>query len=177
MPRQEAAPLVVILGPTGSGRTTVGAELARLLDADFSETEDLVHLRTGDSVRDLALQEDSARFNAAVGAAALEQLSGGGVVSLLPSAVSLPEVSERLMDLRDRGVPLVSLTADLSTLARRAGLNAPRSTSLGQPRFWFSQLVAKLKEDCASVGAREFDTSRRDAAQTAAVITEVFALD
>lgn len=168
-------PAVVIVGPLGSGRTSVGAALADLLGVPLMETEDCVAADLAMPFDRAILSLDQPAVAAAVEAAAIRQLSDAGeprVVTLLPSAA----VDQILEELASIAVPVVALTAPIAELARRVGLNAPRSAGLGQPRAVFAQMVKRLEELYRPVVRAEFSTEGRAPHTVAIEIMDRFAL-
>lgn len=169
-------PVVILVGATGSGRTLVGRALATQLNTTVVETEDVIEAQTGQTLAELALADEPERFREQVRSAATAALGSSGVVTLLPSAVGDPKVAELMAEAGATGSVLVALTADLTTLARRTGLNAPRSAALGQPRRWFGDHVRVLVEQYSALGAVEISTVDRDPAEVATEICQRFAL-
>jgi len=60
----EAARHIVLVGPMGAGKTTVGAVLASRLGRPFVDTDDLVVASTGHSVAEVFAREGEAGFRA-----------------------------------------------------------------------------------------------------------------
>ncbi len=141
-------PVAVILGCSGSGRTSVGQAVAEQMSAPFVESEEVAEEMLGHSL--------AAEFNLDVGQAhrslndaALEVLRQGGagagaVVSLSPSAILDDAVMGAVLECRAAGTPVVALEASLNTLTHRTGLNAQRPVFMGTPRAWFRQQTAEL---------------------------------
>src|SRR5215210_4684342 len=80
--------LILLVGPRGSGKSTVGPELARRLGWGFADADDLVETTAGKSIAGIFAAEGEAGFRERE-AAALESLctqarlvvaTGGGAV-------------------------------------------------------------------------------------------------
>lgn len=143
-------PMVVIVGAPGTGKSVVGSALARLLDTGFVESESLAEQTLGMPTAE-AMIYDPERTLDALNAAALGALGCGGpaaddVLSLSASAPLEPGVMDALKRFKDQGVPVVVMTASLTTLVRRNGLNAPQPPGLGTPRAWFRSHLATLND-------------------------------
>ena len=171
-----SVPKVVLVGPSGGGRSSVAAALADRLGLAVRETEDVLEESQGAAFAQLALALDGDDLKEAIGSAAARSLTESAVVTLVPSALEDDAVFEQLRRLGEEGVPIAAITADLNVLVRRVGLNAPRSAALGQPRKWFREFVAAQRERYLELGAVEFDTGRMDADQVAERIAQRFAL-
>lgn len=169
-------PVLILLGPSSSGRTSVGNALARLLEAPFVETEDVLQSALSTSFSRLALNTGADELSELVQAAAAEQLKLAAIVSLLPSALESDSVTATIAELSSRGIPLVAVSAETATLVRRSGLNAPRSAALGQPRKWFGDFVRSHRERYRDLGASEFDTTNADPQAVAEEIVAKFGL-
>ena len=56
------SPAVVLVGPPGAGKTTVGQLLAARWDVGFADTDDLVEARTGRVIADIFTSDGEAAF-------------------------------------------------------------------------------------------------------------------
>lgn len=171
-----ARPLLVMVSPSGGGRTSVGGEIAHKLKVPFTEMERAVELQAGERFELITVSRSAEEVAGLLLDAAHSALETEGIVTLVPSALEAGSVRVTLEELLGSGVPLVAVTADITTLARRNGLNAPRSLAMGQPRKWFNDMVKAHRDDYLSVGATEFTTTNMDAAEVADQIIEHFAL-
>ena len=138
-------PLVVLIGPPGAGKSAVGPLLASRLGVDFRDTDADVGEAAGKPVSDIFIENGEEAFRElerAAAATALDERSAlrarGGVVALGSGAVLDEQIQELL-----RGLPVVYLSADFSTVTRRTGLDRPRVVVPGNPR---GRLRAMLTE-------------------------------
>ncbi len=88
-------PAVVLIGPMGAGKTSVGRRVARALGTTFTDTDKLV-VRDHGPIRDLFLAHGEPHFRALEREAVVEALGRGGVVALGGGAVLDPLTRERL---------------------------------------------------------------------------------
>lgn len=79
-------PAVVLIGPMGAGKTSIGRRVARKLGVPFTDTDKVVVRRHG-PIPDLFAREGEAQFRRLERAAVTEALAGGGVVALGGGAV------------------------------------------------------------------------------------------
>jgi shikimate kinase len=136
------APLVVLIGPPGAGKSAVGPLLADRLGVEFRDTDAEVGAAAGKEVSDIFIENGEEAFRdlerSAV-ATALSALRGRGGVLALGSGAVLDAGIQSLLD----GLPVVYLSAGFGTVARRIGLDRPRVVVPGNPR---GRLRAMLDE-------------------------------
>jgi shikimate kinase len=132
-------PLVVLVGPPGAGKSTVGRLLADRRGVDFRDTDQDVETSTGESISDIFVMRGEPAFRElerdAVQVAVREH---DGVLALGGGAVLDPSTREAL-----DGQRVVFLDVGLSDAAARVGLNRDRPLLLGNPR---AQLRAMLEQ-------------------------------
>ena len=142
--------LIVLIGVTGSGKTTVGRLLAQRYHLPLRETDDAVEERLGASMRTLVVGRDPhLAITAREEAERLLRLDEG-IVTLGASAIH---------DARTRGAVVVELSADLSAVSRRENLGVPRSVGLGAPRAVLTQLMRQARVAYEAVADTTVDTS------------------
>ena len=133
------APVAVLIGPPGAGKTAVGPLLAELLGTSFRDTDADVVAAAGRPVSDIFIEQGEGAFRQLECEAAARALrEHEGVLALGSGAVLDPGLQQRL-----EGLPVVYLAADFGTVARRLGLDRPRVVVPGNPR---GRLRAMLEE-------------------------------
>jgi shikimate kinase len=160
-------PVLVIVGPPGAGKTTVGRVLARRLGVSFTDVDTLIVERIGKPIAEMFTQDGEDAFRALereIVAEALE--TAEGVLALGGGSVLAASTRERL-----RGHRVVLLWVGLSDGLRRTGMSTARPLLAGvNPRATFKALLdarAPLYREVATV---EVDTSRRSANQVARAV-------
>ncbi len=132
-------PVVVLIGPPGAGKSTVGSLLASLLGVPFRDTDDDVETAAGKPVADIFVQDGEPAFRdlerQAVAAALREHR---GVLALGGGAVLDPR-AQRLLG----GRTVAYLETGLPALAHRNGLDRPRPLLIGNPRAQLKALLAE----------------------------------
>ena len=153
--------LIVLIGVTGSGKSTVARLLSQRCGLPVYETDDGVEARLGTSMRTLVVGRDPRLADAARDEA--ERLLGldEGIVTLGASQPLDPATASSIARARTNGAVVIELSADLSAVSRREGLGAPRSVGLGAPRAVLTQLMNRAREAYASVADATVDTSER----------------
>jgi shikimate kinase len=131
------APVAVIVGAPGAGKTTVGKAVAATLGVGFRDTDADIVAATGKSVADLFLLDGEDEFRRLETVAVAEALaSHDGVLALGGGAVLAESTRERLA-----GHVVVFLDVGLADAASRVGMARDRPLLLGNPR---GQLLAML---------------------------------
>lgn len=146
--RPVSAPAVILIGPPGSGKSTVGPLLAALLGVDFADTDGLIADAAGKPAGDIFIEDGEDAFRALERSAVPEAIGAHGGVLALGSGSVLSEDIRKLL----AGRPVVYLETGFPAVARRSGLEGPRPPLPGNPRGRLRQMLEErrgLYEDVA----------------------------
>ncbi len=146
--RHASGPAVILIGPPGSGKSTVGPLLAALLHVDFADTDSLIAQRTGKPVDDIFIEDGEDAFRALERSAVPEAVAAHGGVLALGGGAVLSDDTRKLL----AGRRVVYLETGFAAVARRSGLDGPRPPMPGNPRGRLRQLLEErrgLYEDVA----------------------------
>ncbi len=161
-------PVLVLVGPPGAGKTTVGQLAAQRLGVGFRDTDADVEASTGETISDLFVSHGEAHFRAlerdAV-ATALE--THDGVLSLGGGAVQAPETRALL-----QGHAVVFLNVGLGDAFTRTGMNRDRPLLAINPRAVLREMLAARLPLYREVAQREVLTDGKTPEQ---VLEEVLA--
>ncbi|GAA4229627.1 shikimate kinase [Streptosporangium album] len=131
------SPRVVLIGPPGSGKSTVGRLLADRLGAAFRDTDADVEIVAGKPVGDIFVEDGEERFRELEAEAVRRALAEHeGVLSLGGGAV-LAEVTRELL----AGHSVVYLEVGLSQAVQRVGLASARPLLVLNPRSQLKKLM------------------------------------
>jgi shikimate kinase len=151
------SPLVVLVGPPGAGKTTVGRLLAERAGAAFRDTDADIEADQGRPISDIFVDDGEERFReferAAVRTALAEH---DGVLALGGGSVLAEETRDLLA-----GHRVVYLRVGLAAAAARVGLNRDRPLLLGNPRAQLRALLAEREPHYSGVATIVADTDDR----------------
>ncbi len=166
------APRVVLVGVPGSGKSTVGGVLARLLGVGLRDTDSDIEESAGKPISDIFVDDGEPQFRAleraAVAAAVAEH---DGVLALGGGAV-MDEGTRGLL----KGQPTVWLQVSAAGGAKRVGLDVPRPVLLGNVRGRLATLVAERSPLYAEVATITVETDGRTPDEVAAHVIDVLGL-
>lgn len=132
-----AGPAVVLVGPPGAGKSTVGAVLAARLRTGYRDTDADIVAGEGREISDIFVEDGEEYFRALERAAVTAALTAhDGVLSLGGGAVMDPGTRQALA-----GRPVVFLDVSLAHAVRRVGLDAPRPLLAVNPRARWRELM------------------------------------
>jgi shikimate kinase len=167
------APVVVLIGPPGSGKTSVGERLARLLSVDLRDTDADIEATEGRTVSDIFVSDGEEHFRqlerTAVATAIAEH---SGVLSLGGGAPIDEETQAILTQYVADGGVVVFLDISLTAVVPRVGLNASRPLLLGNPRQKWLALMKDRRPVYEKLATMTVLTDNRRPKHIAAEIAE-----
>jgi shikimate kinase len=161
-------PTVVLVGLPGTGKSTTGRRLAKILAVPFADSDDLVEAETGRPVRELFAEAGEAAFRTAEQAAIAQALdSFDGVLALGGGALGSADTRAALSA---AAVPVVLLRARLDTLGARIGDGRSRPLLADDPQGRLAVLAEERGATYAALATLTLDTDGRTPGQVAATI-------
>jgi len=151
------SPVAVIVGPPGSGKSTVGPLLAERLGAAFVDADAEIEQTAGKSIPDIFAEDGEPRFRELEEQVIAEGLQRhDGVYSLGGGAVLSAATRERLV-----GHRVVFLNVGMPVGVRRVGLSTARPLLAGvNPRATYKQLLEARLPLYREVATVQVDTDQ-----------------
>ena len=150
-------PAAILVGPPGSGKSTIGPLLAARLRTGFLDTDDEVEAIARKPAGDIFVEDGEQAFRAIEARVVRQALGYHGVVALGSGAILDPQTRDLLA-----GRPVVYLETGFSEVTKRVGMNRPRVPVPGNPRGMLRAMLEErlpLYQDVARVAVRTDDLS------------------
>jgi shikimate kinase len=134
---------IILIGPPGSGKSTIGKALARKLQKTFIDTDDVIELRTGTSISKIFVDQGEPWFRDLEQTVLREELSKLDGVLSLGGGAPLSQDAQNLLQSVDAAI--IYLNVSLATAAPRVGFNRDRPLLLNNPRAAWQELMDKRR--------------------------------
>lgn len=156
VPAPRRGPRVVLVGPMGAGKTSVGRALAARLGVPFVDTDAEVEDLTGLAIADIFAQWGQERFRRIEARTIARLLSDSeGVLALGGGALTDPGTAQLLVNHR-----VVLLTVDAARVAERIGGGQRRPVLAGpDPLARWAQVTAERADAYAAAAVWRIDTT------------------
>ncbi|MEV0307005.1 shikimate kinase [Nonomuraea fuscirosea] len=149
---------VVLIGPPGSGKTTLGRLLAERLGVGFRDTDADIEAVAGKPVSDIFVEDGEERFRELEHEAVRRALAEhDGVLSLGGGAVLHAETQTLL-----KGQHVVYLQVGLSDAIQRVGLGSARPLLVLNPRSQLKKLMEERRPVYERLAVMTVVTDKRE---------------
>ena len=125
-------PRVILIGPPGCGKSTVGAAIARRIGSDFIDTDSLVEKNYGHKISDIFVDKGEDFFRELEFKALEDGLNNPHCVLSLGGGAPISPRAQELLTTKQ--IPTIFLDVSLAVAAPRVGFNRDRPLLLGNPR-------------------------------------------
>lgn len=160
---------IILMGPPGSGKSTVGKYLAKELGITLIDTDRIIEEREGRSISEIFLTDGEEGFRAIEKKVVLESLDvDDSIVALGGGSVLDSDVQARLTQCPE----VIFLDVSISNAAPRVGFNKERPLLMGNPRQQWLQLMEKRRSIYESLATRTVSTDNRKAQEVAHEIAQ-----
>ncbi|MDR6868552.1 shikimate kinase [Microbacterium resistens] len=157
--------VLVLIGPMGAGKTSVGRRVARLLELPFVDTDKAI-VRDHGPIPEIFAEHGEERFREWERAAVSDAVALGGVISVGGGAVVSAATRELL-----RGVPVVLLTVSPEAVGPRiTGSARPLLAGGEDPVDRWKRIMEERRDWYEEVADATFDTSRTPMSRVASRI-------
>ena len=149
---------LILIGPPGAGKSTVGKLLAKELGLSFMDTDLEIEKTSGRAIREIFLEDGESGFREIEKSVVLAALADGdGVVALGGGAILDVEVFEVLK----REPSVIYLQVSISNAAPRVGFNAERPLLLANPRQQWLKLFESRRDKYEELAKLTVSTDNR----------------
>lgn len=153
-----AGPRLVVVGPPGAGKTSVGQRVADRLGLPFRDTDADIEASAGKPISDVFIDDGEEAFRAMERAAVIDALARHDGVLAVGGGAVLDENTRA--DLADRTVAFLSVR--LADAAKRVGLARDRPVLTLNPRAQLRVLLEARRPFYEQVATFEVNTDGRD---------------
>lgn len=167
------APRVILIGPMGSGKTTVGKLVAEKLQIPFRDTDQVIEETTGKSVSDIFLEDGEDEFRAIEKKVLRDELLADGAVLALGGGAPISVDAQSA--LRAIASPVIYLDISLAAVAPRIGFNRDRPLLLHNPRGQWQTLMEARRPIYESIADLVIDVNDKTEAEIVSLVLEVLA--
>ena len=167
------APRIILIGPMGSGKTTIGKSLAQKLSLEFRDTDSVIEQRAHKTVSQIFIEDGEDAFRAIEKEVLNEELNGSDTVLALGGGAPISAEAQSALQASESHV--VYLDISLANVSPRIGFNRDRPLLLNNPRGQWQTLMEARRPIYESVADTVVDVNKRSQSEIVAQILEVLA--
>ena len=132
-------PRLILIGPPGCGKSTVGAALAQKLTIDFIDTDSAIEASYGQKISDIFVDKGEEFFRDLEFKVLDQSLMKEDCVLSLGGGAPIAQRAQEI--LKTAKAPIFFLDVSLAVAAPRVGFNRDRPLLLGNPRAQWQSLA------------------------------------
>lgn len=164
------APRIVLIGPMGAGKTTVGAEVARRLNCSFADTDQLIEADQGKSISEIFIEDGEPHFRLVEESIVIDALlAEEGVLSLGGGAVTNDATRRAIAS---NAAKKIFLDISLSAVSPRVGFDSARPLLMVNPRQKWAELMNARRPIYESLADSKIDVSEKSVEEIVSEIVE-----
>ncbi|GIF17444.1 shikimate kinase [Actinoplanes tereljensis] len=152
------APVAVVIGAPGAGKTTIGGLVAGLLGVPFVDTDAIIEAEAGKPIPEIFIDDGEDAFRALERSAIATALTEFSGVLALGGGAILHEGTRDLL----KQHTVVYLSVELSDAVKRVGLGTGRPLLAMNPRATLKYLLDQRRPLYSSVATHTIATDNRD---------------
>jgi shikimate kinase len=160
---------IVLIGPPGAGKSSIGKNLAKRMNRTFIDTDEMVEKRSGKKISEIFLEDGEQQFRALEKESVLEALQQPDSVISLGGGAVLDTDTQAVLREMNR---VVYLEVSISNAAPRIGFNRDRPLLLGNPRQQWLALMEHRKPIYESLAKYQVSTDNRKVNEVAEILME-----
>ena len=163
----------ILIGPPGSGKSSVGKSLAQRMGVEFSDTDTIIENKCNKSISDIFVESGEPYFREIERTVVLDRLENGeGVLSLGGGSVLDQQAQSAL---RNSPTPIVFLDVSLASASPLVGFNRDRPLLVGNPRAKWQELMNARRPIYEELATFTVSTDELTPSQVSSKIVELLA--
>ena len=164
------APKIVLIGPMGAGKTTVGAEVAKRLNCSFADSDQLIEADQGKSISEIFIEDGEPHFRLVEESIVIDALlAEEGVLSLGGGAVTNDATRRAIAS---NAAKKIFLDISLSAVSPRVGFDSARPLLMVNPRQKWAELMNARRPIYESLADLKIDVSEKSVEEIVSEIVE-----
>ena len=165
---------IILIGPPGSGKSSVGRQLHKITGLDFVDTDSLIEEREGSSISDIFLEQGEPYFRKIEEEIVGQTLdSSKGIVSLGGGSILSGAIQDKLAGVKNS---VIYLEVSISNAAPRVGFNKERPLLVGNPRAKWQSLMEARRPIYEALSGHKISTDNKKPNQVAEEIKKAVGL-
>ncbi|WP_404382300.1 shikimate kinase [Knoellia locipacati] len=164
-------PALVLIGPPGSGKTTIGTALATELGVPFHDTDAAIEADQGCSISDIFVLDGEPAFRALERAEVARAVSAETGVVALGGGAPMDDETQAVLE----GHVVVFLDVGIADAAKRVGFDASRPLLAINPRAAWTKLMNERRPTYERLATHRVDTAGRAVDEVVAEIVATVA--
>ena len=161
---------IVLIGPPGAGKTSIGKALSKELKLDFIDSDAEIERISGKTISEIFVDQGEAVFRKTEVEAVTRILAEfEGVVALGGGAPINPEIQKVLLNSE---YPVIFIDVSISQAANRIGFNKDRPLLMINPRQQWLHLMSERRPIYEKLATITVSSDNSKPAEVAKTITE-----
>ena len=161
---------VVLIGPPGAGKSTIGKALAKEIATEFIDSDSEIERITGKKISDIFVEEGEAVFRKTEVEVVTALLDGfEGVIALGGGAPINTQIQEALTGVE---YPVIFIDVSISQAANRIGFNKDRPLLLINPRQQWMNLMSERRPIYEKLASQTVTSDSQKPHEVAKLISE-----
>jgi shikimate kinase len=161
---------VVLIGPPGAGKSTIGKALAKEIATEFIDSDSEIERITGKKISDIFVEEGEAVFRKTEVEVVTALLDGfEGVIALGGGAPINNQIQEALTGVE---YPVIFIDVSISQAANRIGFNKDRPLLLINPRQQWMNLMSERRPIYEKLASQTVNSDSQKPHEVAKLISE-----
>ena len=153
-------PRLILIGPMGCGKTTIGKIVAENLNLPFRDTDLLIEEEEKKSVSEIFLEDGEEKFRLLEKSVLRKELLSDETVLALGGGAPISMVAQSA--LRAIASPVVYLQISLANVAPRIGFNRDRPLLLHNPRGQWETLMQERRPIYEAIADTVIDVNGKE---------------